>query len=436
MKTHKPETLKFLFSLIGLFAFFFAFQEPTVAFPISLNAPSALINCRSTQGTTTDNSNHAVTGFAAGTATQVTWDGSRMVLNAGQTTGSFISRPIDSQNCHGLTPWLSFLWTTSLPYFKELPSTSETAGNYSAKTANLMANIQGIWHLNEASYNTTADEAVDSSGNGYHALLHAGSVTNVAGRFNNGFPSSLTSRLKVLNLPVMTEAFTYQTWLKTTDTTNYAGIAMRRDVSGYGFTLQMNQTFGRPYIRMDTSGGTNQASVFSTTTITDGNWHHVVVVVNSGATALWVDGTKFTGTYVRGTGLTAAGQLQIGWSIIGSLDEVAMWDRVLTDAEIIELYRRGANRVKLQVRTCSNSDCSDNPTWMGPDGTSATFFTEINNNSLPLTGLGNVTAAAPSFLFSSFPSVIFLKRYFQYKFILETDNTTYLPDLTTFGVTR
>lgn len=118
------------------------------------------------------------------------------------------------------------------------------------------------------------------------------------------------------------------------------------------------------------------------------------------------------------------------------MDEAALWSRALSDAEVLTLYRRGANRVKFQVRNCTSSTCADIPAWQGPDGTAATWFTELNNNQLPLTGLGNVLTGSPSMLWSDFPSIIKINRYMQYKFTLETDNVTYSPNVKTAGPGR
>ena len=111
--------------------------------------------------------------------------------------------------------------------------------------------------------------------------------------------------------------------------------------------------------------------------------------------------------------------------------------RQLTAAEILEEYRRGVNRVKMQFRSCIMSNCADLPSWIGYDGTSATFFTELNNNSIQPTWLGTVLPSFPQMTFSNFPAApIPNNRYFQYKATLETDNTTYLPDLKLITIKR
>src|SRR3989344_4602482 len=66
-----------------------------------------------------------------------------------------------------------------------------------------------------------------------------------------------------------------------------------------------------------------------------------------------------------------------------------VWKRTLNSAEIYEIYSKGAFRVKAQVRACSDNTCSTNPSYIGPDNTTSTYFT--NTSSLS-TGLPNTTS--------------------------------------------
>jgi hypothetical protein len=120
----------------------------------------------------------------------------------------------------------------------------------------------------------------------------------------------------------------------------------------------------------------------------------------------------------------------IGSFFEGYIDEFAAWNRVLGDGtngtpnEVLELYRRGANRIKFQVRTCADPGCatpSPGPSWIGPDNTAQTYFSELNN----LSQTGAVQAGAPDLLFNqeNFPGLtIESNRYFQYRAVFETDD--------------
>jgi hypothetical protein len=60
----------------------------------------------------------------------------------------------------------------------------------------------------------------------------------------------------------------------------------------------------------------------------------------------------------------------------------------------------------------------------GPDGTSGTFFSELNNNTAPVTGTGDVKPTLPTIVFNNFTSPPANNQYFQYRTIFESDSGT------------
>jgi len=117
----------------------------------------------------------------------------------------------------------------------------------------------------------------------------------------------------------------------------------------------------------------------------------------------------------------------------GEIDEVAIWSRALHADEVKQLYRRGANRIKYQVRTCTAADCSDNATWLGNDNTNGTYFSELHNYAPYNYDVDNCSATnliltgSPSLLFDCFTAALSnltSQQYFQYRAILESDDTS------------
>lgn len=102
--------------------------------------------------------------------------------------------------------------------------------------------------------------------------------------------------------------------------------------------------------QMSYAGGIGDVTGF--TEVNDGNWHHLVAITDAtGAafgTALYIDGV-LDGT-VEGTPVLAqnTSRVMIGenpearsreWE--GQLDDIAIWDRVLTEQEVTQLYAGG-----------------------------------------------------------------------------------------------
>lgn len=83
----------------------------------------------------------------------------------------------------------------------------------------------------------------------------------------------------------------------------------------------------------------------------DGNWHHIAATATGTSVKLYIDGvassvnTTTNVINVTGNGLTLVGMGSVSVptkSFEGYIDELGVWNRILTDAEILQLYNGGA----------------------------------------------------------------------------------------------
>ena len=125
----------------------------------------------------------------------------------------------------------------------------------------------------------------------------------------------------------------------------------------------------------------------------------------------------------------------------GYMDEVAIWSRSLAANEVAQLYQRGASRIKFQVQSCSTAAaCATSPGWVGPDGTSATYFSELNNNSPQMYPFNSLFQASlsglPNLTFANYTNAPSTNRYFQYRAYFESDQatTTLMPEVKSVAV--
>jgi len=82
----------------------------------------------------------------------------------------------------------------------------------------------------------------------------------------------------------------------------------------------------------------------ATDAVNDGNWHHVVGVAETtnNKLRLYCDGSEVgSGNSYDGTGCSPTTNLQIGRDFTGFIDEVAIYNRVLTEEEIKQHYKMG-----------------------------------------------------------------------------------------------
>jgi hypothetical protein len=206
--------------------------------------------------------------------------------------------------------------------------------------------------------------ALDTSGNGYDGTPNAlsyvvGKVGAQAGQFNG------TS--SYISIPrSITDNFTVAMWVKTTDTTGTAGGQwwsgkglVDGEVGGGGADWGTAILNGKFVLGVGSAGG--DTTIASSVNINDGTWHHVAATRNnfSGAMAVYVDGVlRGSGTGPTGSRTwppnLRIGSLQTGNNFLnGTLDDVRLYDRILTTNEIAALIAPPAAPIGL-VATSGN----------------------------------------------------------------------------------
>jgi len=172
--------------------------------------------------------------------------------------------------------------------------------------------------------NTGTDTAITYSGAN-------GKIVSGAGF--NGTSSFIDLGSANLNLTQMS----FSAWVKVPNASNYYMILTRGPSGGATYEFRFEITTG---VLNFISGATLIGSVAPGV----GAWHHVCFSRTSGnAVVIYIDGVQ------RGSGTVAAtpslpststfiGKRNDGFFLSGSIDEAAIWNRVLTLAEVQELY--------------------------------------------------------------------------------------------------
>ncbi len=365
-----------------------------------------------------DNDNTSA-GFGGGTHNMTQWDtdNNLVKLQAAQTSGDFTSRIMDAG---ASTSWTTLSWTPQMPYYKELPGNNEIETGYPEGNADMSGNVLLI-HMNEISWNGTAGEVVDSSGGGNHGTAYNGATTTTNGKFNGaGNFNGVSGYVKVLdsNSLDITGPMTITAWIypRSTGSANQGGIVSKSGGAfsgGYKFSIDEGNCYTRSLMF--------NWSCSDPDVLTYNQWQHVAVVYD-GTNAFFYVNTAPAGTdqpYPRAANAlsiaigswTSSGAVKI---FDGYIDEVAIYNRALSQQEITDNYKRGTVRLKYQVRSCNDSACTGE-SFIGPDGTTSTYYSELSNSSTDL----------PSLFISNVPD----NRYFQYKVYFDTDNASYSPEL-------
>lgn len=360
-------------------------------------------------------------------------------------SGSVISRIFDG-NIVG-RDWEQFGWKTSLPFGKDIPSSNESVSSYSNLTSHLSSGLVGLWHMNEVAGSTSVP---DSSGHGNHAT--ASNVVFV-NDFRHGqvatFDKNPNTNVEIPDSASLqfTDSMSVSLWMKKNGNGTPWDVLISKgvwdDASGWYF---YDQQLSGSLCYLNAQEESTRICTPSGS-IPRNEWVHISLVNNAGFSTIYVNSVAVASGFsvavknsnsplVIGSRTNNNG---IGYAdgFPGSLDEVGVWSRGLSVGEVQELYRRGVNRVKFQVRTCANADCSDDnasPSWKGPDGSAFSYFSEKNNSATfdisASLSQGATSASSAILRFDKFKAPRPAhKQYFQYRAVLESDDASLSPDL-------
>jgi hypothetical protein len=213
--------------------------------------------------------------------------------------------------------------------------------------------LVGWWNFDEGS----GMVANDSTGNGNTGTLVNSPTWTTSGKINDALTfNGTTSYVDSSNFADNLSNFTVAAWFKTstTPTGQFGAIASKLGSggwgsgTGWGLGIEGAST-GAPstLTTIIQTNGSNWRSTHTTASLTDGNWHHAVMVVTGGNTVtLYLDGT------IPGTALNNAGTMS-GYSnnsnvrigtdynsefFTGTIDDVRVYNRALSASEVWRLY--------------------------------------------------------------------------------------------------
>ena len=190
--------------------------------------------------------------------------------------------------------------------------------------------------------------ALDTSGSGNDGTPNA--VSYVAGKVGSQAAQFNGTSSYVLIPRSIQDDFTVAMWVKTTDTAGSAGAQwwngkglVDGEVGGGGADWGTAIVNGKFVLGVGSTGG--DTTIASSVNINDGTWHHIAATRDntSGAMSVYVDGVlRGSGTGPTGSRTfppsLRIGSLQTGNNFLnGTLDDVRLYDRILSASEIAGL---------------------------------------------------------------------------------------------------
>jgi PKD repeat protein len=338
------------------------------------------------------------------------------VVNTGAASSTFWNRPTVTVFDSGLTAGTTYKYqirtvdsagNTATGNQVNFTATSTTTPSTSAYSQ--LVTSQGAsayWRLGEAA-GTIYDRAGGNDG-----TLASGTTRGQAGAINGdpntavNFNGTDTGRMSTKNAVAGPQVYSAEAWFKTT--TSSGG-----KILGFGASATGTSTNYDRQIYLDNGGkvyfGNNPGAlttVNSTNSYNDGQWHQVVGTLGPNGVALYVDGVKVATDPTTTSAQSYNGYWRVGgdnldsWpgkptsrNVNGTIDEVAIYPLVLTDAQIAQQWQasgQAPNKVPTAAFTSTSTFLAatfDGSTSTDSDGTIASYSWNFGDGTAAGTGV-------------------------------------------------
>jgi len=213
------------------------------------------------------------------------------------------------------------------------------------------AGASGAVELGLVAYYPFNDNAKDESGNGHDATVYGATIAldrfGYAGRsysFSGG-----SNRIIVAGVQsafAFSEAFSVVAWFATSASTGAIVTKWQGGTTGDWFLSFQGDNPEK--VDFEIKSGTDAwGQALSSANYDDGAWHLAAAVFGGGNCALYMDGALSSISTSPSSVNNDIDQITIGnesamlWGFVGEIDDVRIYDRALTDQEVVELYHEG-----------------------------------------------------------------------------------------------
>lgn len=262
------------------------------------------------------------------------------------------------------------------------------------------------YHFDECVYTGTDFEIIDETGT-YPASIFGGLTTTDLGQVERAAELNDPNHHIETSIP-LPSSFSVSTWFKKpTDTSgNRYFVLGAMSAGGDLLYIDRNNSWRWGVYSLSPAGATNGSYSFNAL---DDNWHHMVLLSDGGQTKLYIDGQlkdtinraptgtlKYIGTSFDGVSGTNA------QSFRAPLDEFMVFDGVLTDTEITDIYNNQNAENNYDGSARIPADCDgvvhykmDEISWSGGAGEVIDSESGLNGHSFNGANTSSLNSAIP-----------------------------------------
>jgi len=244
------------------------------------------------------------------------------------------------------------------------------------------ANLEALWYMEEES-GTRYDETANNNDLADNNTVTR-SATHQEGSYSAEFTAaqneSLTRGYDAVSFNDK-EDFSFCAWVRLKDVANYHGIVDYATAAGHGFSIAFRKWDNGHFRLLKLGDGANAISDldWGTSSLAMNTWYHIAITLDgsTGNVELYLDGSDdggSAGTAVTKMNMSGTDGFVLGYDKFttsyhdGLLDEVAIFDRVLSPAEVSSIYTDGLT-VATNPANIWQIACATEPDFLYLDGT-------------------------------------------------------------------
>lgn len=228
----------------------------------------------------------------------------------------------------------------------------QTAGSIGSTVVDTNSNgLVGHWKMDEASWNGTAGEVLDTSGNGNNGV-RVGDAATSAGKYGNGGTFDGTGdyinigdKSTLEGMPQLT--ISGWVYLDSLPTENYVPFGKDSGSGGYRIVIASDGGVSIALATTNNAWYTSGTVAASSSNITTGNWHHITGTYDGSWVKIYLDGKELGrgSQSISGNIISDSNEIRFGFEtsynidyLDGKLDEIRFYNRALSPAEVQALY--------------------------------------------------------------------------------------------------
>lgn len=231
----------------------------------------------------------------------------------------------------------------------------------------LLSGLVGYWKMDEGSWSGTSNDVADSSGSGNNGIAIGGAAPVSGQHTGFGSVANLNGATGYISIPdsdgktdfASNQDFTVSVWLKNpaiqSNTAAQGNMIVEKWAggagTGYPYVIRINNqthTTNPNKITVGRYNGSVGASIMSTNTYNDNQWHLVTFSKSGSTLFLYIDKdreVKSTPDLTTGATTNSSplylGSRAGGYLYQGSLDDLRIYNRALLPAEVAILWNNG-----------------------------------------------------------------------------------------------